>query len=634
MTAAVARFPNIPTRPDTPPHSLSLNTSAHGSPTAVPNKHIPFCSPGAPPSQSQSQSQSQYGLISPPQTPPDKPFPGQAQSYLYPPDPHTKLTEAPPVYAIDGPTLVEALEQAATQPLPQPKEVFPWLHGLHPDNAIQLGFFGARSRSSRRVPRCLRGVTVVKVGGNLSHSKLKGAVAPEELLAAPDRPDEDPMFHDIDPRHGFSVRNFQIQACKLATVSDIIVYGDDSTPLQDVKELAQIFSQAQVLWRDEIDPVGNESEEYNTFAVTASFAKLETQHRGIVAIDSNGDLTGNVLDFLSQERAEMCSLSKASEISRNVWLGPTPDPALYAGQAVTSDDVEFDVLVEAGDFAMMPASNTLSELETCILNDERGTTCVQMEFPSSGSFAVSEEVAQNEDDISGLIQFCQWVYRLANPEKRNRPNGNTWRPRKVLIHCTDGYTETSLLGLAYYMFAEGLPAHEAWVRLHMEKQRNFFAYSNDKAFLEQAQPYILSESPHTHNLSNMSHAPSWMNQMDGSLPSRILPYLYLGNLNHAQNPTLLRRLGITRILSVGEQIRWSDEFLESWGQDNLLYIDNLQDNGVHALTSEFDRCLKFIEHTKKNGEATLVHCRVGVSRSATICIAEVMNELGLSFPRA
>lgn len=37
---------------------------------------------------------------------------------------------------------------------------------------------------------------------------------------------------------------------------------------------------------------------------------------------------------------------------------------------------------------------------------------------------------------------------------------------------------------------------------------------------------------------------------------------------------------------------------------------------------------------RRNGTATLVHCRVGVSRSATICIAEVMRSRGLSFPRA
>jgi dual specificity MAP kinase phosphatase len=42
----------------------------------------------------------------------------------------------------------------------------------------------------------------------------------------------------------------------------------------------------------------------------------------------------------------------------------------------------------------------------------------------------------------------------------------------------------------------------------------------------------------------------------------------------------------------------------------------------------------YAEEGRKKGTRTLVHCRVGVSRSATICIAEVMNELGLSFPRA
>lgn len=40
------------------------------------------------------------------------------------------------------------------------------------------------------------------------------------------------------------------------------------------------------------------------------------------------------------------------------------------------------------------------------------------------------------------------------------------------------------------------------------------------------------------------------------------------------------------------------------------------------------------ERGRTNGTATLVHCRVGVSRSATICIAEVMRALNMSFPRA
>jgi dual specificity MAP kinase phosphatase len=41
-----------------------------------------------------------------------------------------------------------------------------------------------------------------------------------------------------------------------------------------------------------------------------------------------------------------------------------------------------------------------------------------------------------------------------------------------------------------------------------------------------------------------------------------------------------------------------------------------------------------IDRGRRNGTATLVHCRVGVSRSATICIAEVMRSLNMSFPRA
>ena len=105
----------------------------------------------------------------------------------------------------------------ATQPLPHPEQVFPWMHGLHAENQIQLAFFASRRKSVRKVPRCLRGLSIVKTGGNLQTSKLKGAIAPDELLAP--APRDSPTFIECDPKDGFSVRNFQIQACKLAMVS-------------------------------------------------------------------------------------------------------------------------------------------------------------------------------------------------------------------------------------------------------------------------------------------------------------------------------------------------------------------------------------------------------------------------------
>ena len=137
-------------------------------------------------------------------------------------------------------TLAEALEHMATQPLPDTDQVFPWLHGLHADNQIQLAFFTNRRKGGRKVPRCLRGLTIVKTGGNLASSKLKGAIAPDELLASGDT-----SFIECDPKDGFSVRNFQIQACKMATVSDIVVYGDLRTSPGDTVTLAKRISKAQ-----------------------------------------------------------------------------------------------------------------------------------------------------------------------------------------------------------------------------------------------------------------------------------------------------------------------------------------------------------------------------------------------------
>ncbi|EON61016.1 hypothetical protein W97_00226 [Coniosporium apollinis CBS 100218] len=628
MAAVIARAPAIHERASTPPPHLTLNTSSRGTPAAVPNKHIPICSPGPRPIR---------GLETPPASPPTK-NPLETSTITYPPDTFARLVEDPPVYSIDANTVARALDQVATQPLPDPKLVFPWLHGLHAENQIQLAFFVARRKALRRVPKCIRGITVVKAGGDLSSSKLKGAISPAEVLLAETGCNDSGEFLECDPKDGFSVRNFQIQACKMATVSDIIVYGDQQTSKDDVSRLAKRIARAQKACREKHAVSGYDIGLFNTFVVSDSFDVFEREHKDLVAVDAKGVMTGNVMDFFYWERLEMCSMSKASEISQNVFLGPTPDSTL---DPTLVNEPGFDVTIETSDLAQVPDSRSLKAMRQVLVGSENAP--VHLEFPSSGSIMPP---TWSQAEVDGLMETCRWIYEIANPEVpsdapvEKDSDGDSImltslsKPKRILIHCTDGYTESSLLGLTYFMYAEGLTVHEAWVRLHKQKGRNFFAYPSDVALLTSIQPRILQESPRWRGDVLHLQEPKWLSRIDGSLPSRILPYMYLGNLNHANNPDLLKELGITRILSVGEPISWPQSVREQWPSENMLFIDRVQDNGVDPLTDEFDRCLEFIEQGKLANTATLVHCRVGVSRSATICIAEVMNELGLSFPRA
>ena len=113
----------------------------------------------------------------------------------------------------------------------------------------------------------------MKAGGDLSHSKLKGAVAPEEILAplqaGRDKKNEELAdFLDADPRDGFSVRNFQIQAAKMASISDVIVYQDSRTPREEAERLAKRIARAQTGWQRKTDGLFPGPRQYNTFVLS------------------------------------------------------------------------------------------------------------------------------------------------------------------------------------------------------------------------------------------------------------------------------------------------------------------------------------------------------------------------------
>ncbi|KAM0119280.1 tyrosine/serine/threonine protein phosphatase pps1 [Aspergillus fumigatus] len=294
----------------------------------------------------------------------------------------------------------------------------------------------------------------------------------------------------------------------------------------------------------------------------------------------------------------MCEMTKASEISKNVWQGPTPDYILQCGSGDSVHVEDFDLLIETSDLASIPGPRYLAKLNRQ-LDDDDGP--LRLEFPSSGSLVVPSAETREIDD---LVSTVRWIYYLANPDEPESPTdvgGDIAmtplqrKPRRILIHCPDGYTESSLLVIAYLMFAEGIPAHEAWLRLHCDRKRNFFAYPSDVTFLSTIQTRLLHESPATHSESLSSVPdPPWFRYCDGSLPSRILPYMYLGNLGHANNPEMLWALGIRRILSIGESVSWRDFDIARMGPENVMHITQVQDNGIDPLTQEFDRCLEFI----------------------------------------
>lgn len=106
---------------------------------------------------------------------------------------------------------------------------------------------------------------------------------------------------------------------------------------------------------------------------------------------------------------------------------------------------------------------------------------------------------------------------------------------------------------------------------------------------------------------------------DIMLPDEILPGLYLGSWVGAVNKHLLRHLGVTHILTVASQLTpaFVDRFTYKHVEIDDLHTENVMEH--------FESCIEFIDQARQAQSNVLVHCRAGVSRSASVVIAYVMQ---------
>jgi hypothetical protein len=118
--------------------------------------------------------------------------------------------------------------------------------------------------------------------------------------------------------------------------------------------------------------------------------------------------------------------------------------------------------------------------------------------------------------------------------------------------------------------------------------------------------------------------------------NKIMPRLYLGNKQAAKNKDFINENGIKAILNCSKEKDIPNYFCES----NIEYMrvpvdDSLKQKDFDKMFLLMPSIVEFIhKHVVIQKHNILVHCYAGVSRSATIVIAFLMQEKNMSFDEA
>ncbi|XP_069003649.1 protein phosphatase Slingshot homolog 2 isoform X1 [Embiotoca jacksoni] len=111
-----------------------------------------------------------------------------------------------------------------------------------------------------------------------------------------------------------------------------------------------------------------------------------------------------------------------------------------------------------------------------------------------------------------------------------------------------------------------------------------------------------------------------LGQMDS--PTEIFEHVYLGSEWNASNLDELQNSGVGYILNVTREI---DNFFPGMFEYHNIRV---YDEEATNLLEYWNETYKFITKAKKAGAKCLVHCKMGVSRSASTVIAYAMKEYG------
>lgn len=109
--------------------------------------------------------------------------------------------------------------------------------------------------------------------------------------------------------------------------------------------------------------------------------------------------------------------------------------------------------------------------------------------------------------------------------------------------------------------------------------------------------------------------------------SSVLPGLFIGGETPTGDAPLLRSYGITHVISIGQKPRQKIPGIK------YTFVE-AEDVSQFPIRNIFPKCTTLIDKEREEGGAVYVHCRAGVSRSAAVVIAYLMEKEQISYKRA
>lgn len=223
-------------------------------------------------------------------------------------------------------------------PLPN-NVLFPWLHGVDGNNNQQNLFFGVR----RSLVPNYRGLMVVHCHDLENTARLVETVLPKQIVSLdPAHPSE--FINSYNKELSINLRNFQNQIARFSTVCDLVLYGSNAHEMATRVSAAQkkLYEQRSALLENTIRIAGKKATsnanriiykviviegnccEKNKIALELTcllddFSVFERHFPELVLYDSTGLLL-RARNFFEMEHAQMREMSKAVEITKNVWV--------------------------------------------------------------------------------------------------------------------------------------------------------------------------------------------------------------------------------------------------------------------------------------------------------------------------